>query len=138
MTTDFSPAENPKHAAGKAKASTHCIPPSALLYLGAVMEDGAAKYGAFNWGEAGIVASIYDDAIERHQLAMRTGEWLDPDDGKPHAAHIMACCAILIDCHEIGNLEEDWPVGKTAKIGPVMDKIVAAKNLSKIPTGEGG
>lgn len=127
--------KNPKHAAGRAKAATHHIPPCALLYLGAVLENGAAKYTAYNWGEAGVVASIYDDAISRHQLAMRAGEWLDPDSGLPHAAHIMACCAILIDCHEIGNLENDWPHGKTAKTGPVMDKIVAAKSK---PPGEGG
>ena len=121
-------AHNPKHAIGRAKASFRSIPPVALAYLGAVHQSGADKYTAFNWGEAGVSASVYYDAIMRHLLAWYTGEWEDPDSGLPHLAHIMAGCAIAIDCHELGNLDDDRPVGKTASVKPVLDAL-KSKNV---------
>lgn len=114
MTEDA--ASNPKHAAGTAKAPVHNIPPVAIVQEGAVMAGGAAKYGAFNWGEAGVVASVYYDAIQRHLFAWYTGEEIDPESGCPHLAHIRANCGILIDCIDKGLLEDDRPVGKTTAL----------------------
>jgi len=124
---EHTPANNPKHAAGRAKASFRSIPPVALAYLGAVHQSGADRYGSFNWGEAGVTASVYYDAILRHLLAWYAGEWEDPDSGLPHLAHIMAGCAIVIDCFELGNLEDDRPVGRTSLVKPVLDALSVKK-----------
>jgi hypothetical protein len=107
--TRIQQANNPKHAAGRAKQPFHQTPPIALKYLADAMAHGAAKYGAYNYSEAGVVASIYYDAMTRHKLAWFTGEWLDAESGIPHVALMMACCAILLECHEKGNLEDDRP-----------------------------
>ena len=48
---------------------------------------GAAKYQAYNWLKGGK-ATTPIDCMMRHLDALRAGEWLDPDSGLPHAAHI--------------------------------------------------
>lgn len=106
---------NPKHATGSAKSPMHFTPPAPLFALGRVFAHGAAKYGAFNWGDAGVVASIYYDAMQRHLAAWYAGETIDPESGEPHLAHVMACCAIVMDCAALGNLVDDRPIGKTSR-----------------------
>jgi len=106
---------NPKHAAGVKKSPMHFLPPAPMYAVGRVMAHGAQKYGAFNWGKAGVVASIYYDAARRHLDAWYAGETIDPESGEPHLAHVMACCAIVEDCRLLGNLMDDRPVGMTAK-----------------------
>lgn len=137
MTTpENNPEDNPKHAAGKAKASTACIPPAPLVLLGRVMEIGADKYGRFNWGEAGVVASVYKEAIERHLWAWYTGEDRDPESQVSHLAHVMACCSILIDCALMGVLDDDRPTGKTGNAAEAIDTIAGIK--AKKNAGIGG
>jgi len=34
------------------------------------------------------------DSIERHLMGIRRGEWLDPESGYPHLAHISYRCFI--------------------------------------------
>jgi len=103
---------NPKHAFGKSKPSTHCIPPYAIIMQGMVHQIGADKYGEYNWGDAGVVASVYYDAALRHLLSWWSGEDIDAD-GLPHLAHVCACMNIVMDCAALGNLEDDRPKRKT-------------------------
>lgn len=113
-------ALNPKHAAGKSRPGTHFIPPVPLLEVGEVMKRGAEKYGAYNWGDAGVVASIYYDAIERHRAKWWAGEKMSPDDKCHHLAHIAACALILLDCEIMGNLEDDRPA-RTAQVAEYLE-----------------
>lgn len=101
------PDDNPKTAMGLKKPGTAAIPPVAVLELGAVMANGAAKYGRFNWREKTVTTSVYTDAIDRHLLAFRDGETHDRESGRPHLAHVMACCSILLDAQSIGRLNDD-------------------------------
>lgn len=116
---------NPKHAAGLKKAPLHHIPPSAMIQEGRVMALGAAKYGSYNWGEAGVVASVYYDAILRHLFAWWTGADTDPESKVSPLAHIRACCGLLIDCIDKGLLDDDRPIGKTADAEAAMKRIAA-------------
>jgi len=101
------PDDNPKTAVGMTKPSTCRIPPVALLQLGAVMALGARKYGPFNWREKRVTTSVYADAIMRHFLAYLDGETADPESGEHPLAHVMACCAILIDAESLNTLNDD-------------------------------
>lgn len=101
------PDSNPKTAVGLTKPSLRGIPSSALLHLGGAMADGVRKYGLLNWREHAVSASVYEDAIWRHLLAWRDGEDRASDSGRHHLAHIMACCAILLDAGECGKLNDD-------------------------------
>lgn len=107
---------NPKHAEGRKKTPIRFIPPSALAAEGRVMQLGASKYGAYNWSESGVSASVYYDAAMRHLMQWYTGEDIDPESGQPHLAHVRACMAIIIDAAALGMLDDDRP--KTAAFPP--------------------
>ena len=112
--------KNAKHAAGRAKWPFRHIPPVAIALEGKVMAAGADKYSPFNWGEGGVVASVYYDAAMRHLFAWFTGEDIDPESGLPHLSHARACLGILQDCDARGILEDDRPKGKTTDIGRLL------------------
>lgn len=101
------PDDNPKTVMGLKKPSLRSIPPIALLHLGKAMENGAAKYGRFNWRDRRVTSSVYYDAIQRHMLSWWDGEQTAADSGCHHLAHVMACCAILLDAEAHGNLNDD-------------------------------
>lgn len=102
--------ENPKDRIGITKPRMFSvIPPIARLELGAAMANGAEKYGAFNWRENSVVASIYLDALDRHLSAWMDGEEIAADSGVHHLGHAMACLAILLDAQAGGNLYDDRP-----------------------------
>jgi len=104
---DGLPDSNPKTAAGARKPSLDATPPVALLELGRAMEHGRRKYSPMNWREAPVSASVYYNAALRHLLAWWDGECIDPESGAPHLAHVMACCAIVLDASAHGTLNDD-------------------------------
>lgn len=100
---------NPKTAYGATKPSLALIPPCALLHEALAFEQGAAKYGAYNWRENAVSSMTYLNAALRH-----IGDYLDgaqvAADSKVHnLAHARACLAILIDAEEGGHLVDDRP-----------------------------
>jgi hypothetical protein len=125
VTTPTPPDDNPKTIFGLIKPSTRAIPPIAILRLGAVMEHGARKYGRFNWREHTVTVSVYTDAIMRHLMAYVDGEDLDPESGMDHLAHIMACCALVLDAKAMGKLNDD----RTPGPAPRYLKAAAARMI---------
>jgi hypothetical protein len=108
---------NPKDLMGITKVQLNLIPPASKIYQAIAMEDGAQKYGPYNWREKKVQASIYYAALNRHMDAWFDGEELASDSKKPHLAHAIACIGILIDALETGNLIDDRPrPGPTAKL----------------------
>lgn len=100
---------NPKTAYGKAKPPMQFVPPAALLELGLVMEHGASKYGPMNWRKDPISASTFYDALMRHAFQYWDGNDRDLESRCKHVAHIMSCCAILLDAEVNGTLIDDRP-----------------------------
>lgn len=98
---------NPKDRLGEKKPGLFYIPDTAMLHLAMAMRDGALKYGPFNWRDKKVKASIYLSALERHRMGWASGERQDPLTRVHHLGAIMACCAILIDAEETGNLIDD-------------------------------
>ena len=112
---------NPKTTAGSHKVDMSLIPPSALVLCAAAMKEGADKYGAYNWRETGVPASVYVAAMYRHLLQYASGYDIDPDSDTPHLAHIMANCAILLDAASGGNLHDDRNKD-TGELSTILDK----------------
>lgn len=114
------PDANPKTRYGVAKPGMSHVPNTALLYLGRVHDHGADKYGSHNWRQTPVTSSVYENAIQRHLMLYHDGHLLDDGpggSGLPHLAHVMACCAILIDAREQGTLNDDRPTpGKVAEV----------------------
>jgi hypothetical protein len=106
--TDTKPT-NPKDAAATGRVPLGLLSPIAKAHWALAQHCGRAKYGAWNWREAGARASIYLDAIGRHADGYLSGETHDPADGTHHLGNIMACCAIMLEAEAAGKLVDDRP-----------------------------
>ncbi len=102
-------SENPKDRVGARKPPLHLIPPAAEIAESLVMALGAEKYGAFNWRQSMIKASIYVAAARRHLAQWFDGQDDDPESDVSHLAHARACLGILLDAMATGQLVDDRP-----------------------------
>jgi len=105
---------NPKDAAAFDKAPLHLVPASLKAYAAIALAEGLMKYGAWNWRAAGVRASIYKAALDRHMDKWWNGEDFDPKTGVPHLANAVACLAVLIDSQFQDNLTDDRPPAQPA------------------------
>lgn len=101
---------NPKDLVGIKKAAVHLVPPALRLLAAPAMQDGAEKYGPYNWREKAVKMSVYLAAAQRHIDAYWDGEELAEDSGIDHLSHAAACLAIIADARAIGKLVDDRPV----------------------------
>ncbi len=119
MSNDIKPlGSNPKDLLGVKKVALHLVPASSIIYQALAMEDGAKKYGPYNWRENKVIASIYIAAAMRHiQAWYDSREELAADSQKPHLGHALSCLGILVDAIETGNLIDDRPpAGAASKL----------------------
>lgn len=119
---------NPKAAHGALKAPLGFSPKLAILEMEGVMAGGAYKYDAYNFRESAIDAMTYIGAINRHFALWEDGEDLDDESHRPHLAHIMACCALLLDSSASGKLVDNR--SKTGLIKGTLEQIAADYKLS--------
>lgn len=94
MTTNKPTQEGKKSDDGKPRLSL--LPWRAVQQIVAVLEFGAAKYGADNWQHVPNARQRYFDAAMRHLLAWWDGERLDAESGLPHLAHAGCCILFLL------------------------------------------
>jgi hypothetical protein len=108
---------NPKDLVGRNKAAMFLLPAAAKIHAACAMADGARKYGAYNWRDTKVMASVYVSAMERHLDAWKDGQELAADSGVHHLGHAIACAAILLDAQENQCLVDDRPrPGNAAKL----------------------
>jgi len=98
---------DPKGEAGSKKAPMWLLPPFALEEAAWVHGLGSAKYGPWNWVKTKVCASTYISAIMRHLMAWHQKQDNDPESGRSHLAHIVACCNILMDAQHKKCLDDD-------------------------------
>lgn len=123
--TDTKPT-NPKDAIGASKLPLHLVPDTLRLYAAMAFAEGASKYGAYNWRAAGVRASIYKSALERHLAKWWNGEDCDAKTGVPHLASVIACAAIILDADACDKLNDDRPPPvDIAAMCEVFEKTVA-------------
>ena len=110
-----SSALNPKDAIGKTKPPIGIIPGVALVQIAQALQNGANKYGEYNWREQEIEINVYIDAMLRHLIAYKDGEDVASDSGVHHIAHVLAGGAILLDALSLGKAKDNRPKvkGKT-------------------------
>lgn len=129
METKLTNPENPKDAIATNKIPMHLWPTTATA-MGAIgLLDGYYKYGRSNWREAGVRASVYVSACQRHLNAWFEGEDSDSDSGLPHLGHALACLAILVDAQAANKLTDDrqYP-GGYRKLMDELTPLVATIN----------
>lgn len=100
---------NPKDRIGLTKPNMFLVSPASTIYEALAMQNGAVKYGPYNWRENKVIASVYISALLRHVADWTDGQDLAEDSGVPHLGHAKACLGIIIDALETGNLIDDRP-----------------------------
>lgn len=70
------------------KVRVDLVPPDAIWMLAQLMTVNSHKYPDRNW-EKGMPLSDIIASAERHLLAIKSGEDIDPTDNQPHAVKIM-------------------------------------------------
>lgn len=88
------------------------IPPETLEALAWILTFGAKKYGDRNW-EKGMKWGRPFAALMRHMWAWWGGYNLDPETGKSHLWHALACLAFLVTFEERGIGTDDRFDGKS-------------------------
>jgi len=102
---------NPKDALGSGRVPMSLFPDTVVALGSMAFLEGALKYGRYNWRDAGVRASIYSDALDRHMSAWWNGEDVDLDSGLDHLVKALACVAILIDAKVCDKFIDDRPTG---------------------------
>ena len=105
---DFKPT-NPKDRAATSRLDLSLFPSTAIAYGALALTEGDLKYGGYNWREAGVLASIYVAACERHLDKWWNGQDEDLSTAVPHLGNALACLAVIIDAIEAGKLKDDRP-----------------------------
>ncbi len=106
----MSDSTNPKDLLGIKKPRLSLVSPIGNLYEALAMQDGAGKYGPYNWRSGKkIQLMIYVDACKRHLDSFVDGEELTRDSKVPNLGAAKACIGIIIDALETGNLLDDRP-----------------------------
>lgn len=117
MSSTKLPDSNPKSKYGIAKDPLHLIPPEGLIHEAGAFRQGAEKYGAYNWRQNSVAASVYYAAALRHLTQWWEGQDLDPESGAHHLGHARACLAIVLDAGKWDKLIDDRPLPDR---GPVL------------------
>ena len=126
---------NPKDIVGVKKVPFCTIPFRVLTGVGLALLEGARKYGRHNYRVAGVVASVYVDAMFRHMTAWWEGEDIDPDSGLSHIDKAIATLVVLRDSMYTGNWKDDrppkvregWVQDANKKAAEIIDKYPDAK-----------
>lgn len=113
--------ENPKalRAIADGKLRLELIETALTHPVARVMAHGADKYGVRNWRTQPIYLRTYVAAMRRHVDAIADGQWLDPDSGEPHAAHVAACSQVILDARAHGTLNDDTAYAEGGVTGGV-------------------
>lgn len=126
---------NPKDLFGAKKVSLSKLPAVAVAHAAHAMMDGAEKYGAYNWRDKPVIASIYVDAAKRHIDDWFEGQRQAKDSEVHHLGHAIASIAILLDAEASKNLIDDRPATDgDCVIDRVFDEIaeiVARRKAAK-------
>lgn len=101
---------NPKDAVGVRKVPFHVVPHRVIANVGLALLEGARKYGSYNWRAAGVRASVYFDAANRHLADWWEGVDIDPDSGLSHVDKAIASLTVLRDSMMQGNWVDDRPI----------------------------
>jgi hypothetical protein len=123
---------NPKDLIGQTKVDLSLLPAAGIIHGSHAFMDGAEKYGPYNWRAKQVRARVYISAAQRHLLDYLDGEDAAADSECFHLGHAIACCAIILDAFETGNLIDDRPLpGKAAQILERLNGILKRRAESK-------
>lgn len=115
---------NPKKIFGASKPDLSLVPSVSISHTAMAFEDGAYKYGPYNWRERAVEARTYIAAAKRHLNDFLDGADTASDSEVHNLGHVMACCAIILDAQAQGNLIDNRPVkGMSAEVNDELKEL---------------
>ena len=102
------------------------LPTITMVQDSNVMAGGSHKYGLYNYRDSNIDAMTYIGAIKRHFSLWEDGEDLDSESQQSHLAHIIADCAIVLDC-----MIRDKLIDNRSKTGLMQQELTKSQNSFK-------
>ncbi len=133
MTADFNDT-NPKDAVGIRKPPMSTVPSIVMAEVGVGMMEGARKYGRHNYRIAGIRASVYRDAAQRHLDYWWEGENIDPDSGLSHVTKAICSLVVLRDAMINNKCIDDRPPSVDVKAHREMLQKLVNEIFERHPT----
>lgn len=122
---------NPKDLVGSSKAPLRYVPPALMIEASGPMEDGAMKYGPFNWREQPVEMVTYLEAAIRHLLAVLDGQDFAEDSGHSHIGHAISGLGIIADAKANGTL-----IDNRFAPGPAADMLRARDKSQRMDSSE--
>lgn len=120
---------NPKDLVGVGKVPMSVVPCGALQELAVALFEGACKYGRHNYRAAGVRASVYYDATQRHLMSWWEGEDLDPDSQLSHITKAIASLTVLRDAMLQSMWHDDRPPrsleNQLTTLNPKVQSLIA-------------
>lgn len=124
---------NPKDLVGAKKAPLDLVPSAGAIMSAPAHQNGAEKYGAFNWRQNPVQLMTYLAAIQRHLHAFIDGQDRAEDTGIHHLSHMLASMNIVADAMYLGNLIDNRPPkGPAADMLREQDRSVAPENAEPV------
>ena len=123
---------NPKDSIGIKKLPFSMVSAPVIGEMALGLLEGSCKYGRHNYREAGVRASVYYDATQRHLTAWWEGEDIDPDSQLNHITKAMSSLAVLRDAmmNDMWNDDrppkfknQDWVRDMNKKAEEIIDKF---------------
>jgi hypothetical protein len=100
---------NPKERFGAQKPTLALVPSAGIAAASLAAEDGAQKYGPYNWRDAPVSAMTYINAARRHLDAWVDGEAFASDSAIPNLGAVVQGISILLDAIACGSWIDDRP-----------------------------
>lgn len=130
--------KNPKRAVASKRVPMHLCSPTLVIAVAKVMDKCGAKKDAtrydYNWRDSETSLTDYINAMKRHLAAIEDGQWLDPDSGEPHIAHIAGSCNIVLDSEAAGTLVKDTPAKSCGVAAQLKEYEDAQKEKQEVNT----
>lgn len=130
VTAALQKADNPKDLIGNTKLGLRHVPLGAIYEAAVAMDDGARKYGPFNWRDHPVRADVYTDAAKRHIDAWIHGEERADDSGAHHLGHAVACLLILMDAQHHDTLKDNRDKN-ARRFHEILDQIQKDRDAAK-------
>ena len=102
-------SSNPKDAIGTKKVPMSTVSSPVVMEMALGMLEGACKYGRHNYRDAGVRASVYYDAAQRHLMSWWEGEDIDPESQINHIGKTISCLHVLRDAMMNDMWNDDRP-----------------------------
>lgn len=121
---------DPKQSQANKKKTFDNIPISLLIHALEGADNGANKYGPWNWlklDDGTMSLKTYINALQRHLILFRAGQDNASDSGIHHLKHMIAGLAVVLDAMLFNKVNDDRVKLSISQI-EILEKALEVSN----------